>query len=228
MTASSSKPSTARLVGKLAVPVVFASVISVAAVWQDRLDEGSALFVAMIFSLSVIRTLATRGGSLPIASAVAVTREKCLVTLVAAGMAWLPIITIATPLLDFAAYRPPIAALAVGVLVGCTGLWLFFRSHADLGVQWSPVLELRERHQLITEGIYKRIRHPMYSALFLITAAQLLLLGNWISGPAGLIAFLILYVVRVGPEEEMMEETFGDAYRKYRRRTGRLLPKSSA
>jgi protein-S-isoprenylcysteine O-methyltransferase Ste14 len=45
------------------------------------------------------------------------------------------------------------------------GLWLFYRSHADLGTNWSITLEIREQHRLITQGVYRRIRHPMYSAL---------------------------------------------------------------
>jgi protein-S-isoprenylcysteine O-methyltransferase Ste14 len=54
--------------------------------------------------------------------------------------------------------------------------------------------------------------------------AQLLLLPNWIAGPAGLIGFGILFFFRVGREEQMMLETFGEDYRAYMQRTARLIP----
>ncbi|MEM8663193.1 MAG: protein-S-isoprenylcysteine O-methyltransferase, partial [Pseudomonadota bacterium] len=210
---------------KLAIPFAFAIALSAAALLQGRLDITIALFLAMVLSLSVIRTVLTRGTPLPIASAFSPTREKCLVTLVAVGMMWLPIVMIATPFLDFAAYTLPPAVPLVGAILAVLGLWLFYRSHVDLGPYWSPMLEIRDAHVLITDGVYRRVRHPMYTALFLITGAQASFLQNWLAGPAGIVAFLILYLVRVGPEEEMMEETFGDDYRNYSERTGRLIPK---
>ena len=43
-----------------------------------------------------------------------------------------------------------------------SGLVLFWWSHASLGCNWSNTLELREKHELITSGPYRYIRHPMY------------------------------------------------------------------
>jgi hypothetical protein len=65
---------------------------------------------------------------------------------------------------------------------------------------------MREDHKLITNGVYARIRHPMYTAFWLWAIAQALLLPNWIAGLSGLIGFGTLYLLRVGPEEEMMLE----------------------
>ncbi|MBI1372340.1 MAG: isoprenylcysteine carboxylmethyltransferase family protein [Phycisphaera sp.] len=103
--------------------------------------------------------------------------------------------------------------------------WLFWRSHADLGRNWSVTLELREDHTLITHGIYERIRHPMYAAVWLWGIGQLLLLPNWLAGGANLLAFIPLYLVRVPREERMMLDHFGVAYRSYMRRTGRVWPR---
>ncbi|MCL6613199.1 MAG: hypothetical protein K6U03_01040 [Firmicutes bacterium] len=60
------------------------------------------------------------------------------------------------------------------------------------------------KQQLVTQGIYGTIRHPMYASQLLWGIAQALLLQNWIAGPAGLAAFLPLYLVRVPREERMM------------------------
>ena len=85
-------------------------------------------------------------------------------------------------------------------------------------------LEVRERHTLVTNGVYNRVRHPMYAAFWLWAVAQTLLLPNWIAGPAGLVGFGTLFFLRVGPEERMMLEAFGDDYRRYMERTARIVP----
>ena len=76
----------------------------------------------------------------------------------------------------------------------------------------------------MTEGIYRRVRHPMYSAFWLWAIAQALLLPNWFAGFAGLAGFSVLYFGRVAREERMMLEAFGDRYRTYMARTGRVFP----
>ena len=117
---------------------------------------------------------------------------------------------------------PPIAVL--GVVILCGALLLFFRSHADLGRNWSISLQIRNDHRLVTTGIYRRIRHPMYSSFFLLAIAQLMLLPNWFAGAAGLIGIGLLYAFRVGQEEQMMVERFGAEYRDYMAHTWRLIP----
>jgi protein-S-isoprenylcysteine O-methyltransferase Ste14 len=104
------------------------------------------------------------------------------------------------------------------------GLWLFHRSHADLGTNWSITLEVREQHRLITQGVYRRIRHPMYLALVLYSVGQALVIPNWVAGPSNLIAVAILFALRVGAEERMMVEAFGDKYAAYSAETKRLVP----
>jgi protein-S-isoprenylcysteine O-methyltransferase Ste14 len=106
-------------------------------------------------------------------------------------------------------------------------LWLFWRAHVDLGLNWSITLEIRKKHELITNGVYRRIRHPMYSAIFLFAVAQGLLLQNWLAGWGGFVTFGLLYLIRAPREEMMMEEVFGKSYRDYAGRTGRLWPRRS-
>jgi protein-S-isoprenylcysteine O-methyltransferase Ste14 len=104
------------------------------------------------------------------------------------------------------------------------GLWLFHRSHVDLGTSWSITLELRKEHRLVTEGVYRRVRHPMYSALLLYSLGQALALPNWVAGPSYLVAMGALFAFRVGPEERMMLAAFGPEYAAYMARTKRLVP----
>ncbi|MEM6432873.1 MAG: protein-S-isoprenylcysteine O-methyltransferase [Cyanobacteria bacterium P01_D01_bin.115] len=152
------------------------------------------------------------------------TQEKALLVAVFLGMFILPMLYILTPWLGFANYSLPVWANILGVLIFAISLWLFWRSHHDLGKNWSPTLQVREDHTLITDGIYLTIRHPMYTAIWLWAMAQGLLLTNWIVGLSGILTFGTLYFLRIGNEEKMMLEQFGDQYQAYMQQTKRLLP----
>ena len=152
------------------------------------------------------------------------TQENALLFLVFLGMFILPILYVLTPWFDFANYSLPVWANILGVLIFAIALWLFWQSHHDLGRNWSPTLQVREDHTLITQGIYQTIRHPMYTSIWLWGIAQGLLLTNWIAGPSGVITFGVLYFLRVSNEEKMMLEQFGDQYQAYMQQTKRLLP----
>ena len=155
--------------------------------------------------------------------------ERSLLGLISVGMFFIPLMYTFTSLLDRADYRLPQEARGlaggVGAVLLAIAVWLFWRSHTDLGRNWSPSLQLREGHTLVTEGVYRSIRHPMYASQWLWGMAQALLLQNWIAGWAGVVLFVPLYVFRVAREERMMLETFGEAYRAYMNRTGRVVPR---
>lgn len=157
------------------------------------------------------------------------TQERTIFGLLSLGMFLLPMLHVLTPILKRADYRLSAKSKAgmggVGTLILAGAIWLFHRSHADLGKNWSPSLQVREGHDLVTDGVYKHIRHPMYTSQLLWVLAQPLLLQNWIAGWASLFPFLALYLLRAPREEQMMREQFGEAYDAYVYRTGRILPK---
>jgi len=153
--------------------------------------------------------------------------EQVLLALMSVAGLLLPLIYSATHWLDFADYRLPAYLLWSGVAVMAGAVFLFFRAHHDLKANWSSVLEIFDGHVLVTEGIYSVIRHPIYASGFLLGAAQILLLQNWIAGPATMIVYIPLYILYVPAEEKMMLDTFGDQYRDYLKRTGGLIPRLS-
>jgi protein-S-isoprenylcysteine O-methyltransferase Ste14 len=152
-------------------------------------------------------------------------QEKALLILVISTSMLLPLLYLFTPLLDFANYSLPVFVPWCGLAVMLLALWLFWRSHADLGQNWSVTLEVRQGHTLVTHGVYRRIRHPMYAAIFLWCIAQGLLLANWLAGWSVFVTFALMYVLRTPREERMMCEFFGEEYRDYMNRTGRLFPR---
>ena len=183
------------------------------------------IYVIGFVTGSVIRKLYVRGRR---QKKVAVDREsgldKLLLAVVSIGFIGVPWVYLLTGWLDFADYGLPMWAGWVGTVVFAGALVLLWRSHVDLGRNWSPMMEIREEHTLVTKGVYKYIRHPMYSAHFLWAIAQVLLLHNWIAGPAFLVTSVPLYLFRVPVEERMMLDCFPEEYRLYMGRTGRMFP----
>jgi protein-S-isoprenylcysteine O-methyltransferase Ste14 len=110
-----------------------------------------------------------------------------------------------------------------GVALGIASVGLFAWTHAVLGRFWSTTLQLRPDHQLITAGPYARIRHPMYSAILGWLMSLGLVGANWTAFVLAALGTLIV-LLRTQGEEKMMLEQFGNNYREYMRRTGRLLP----
>jgi protein-S-isoprenylcysteine O-methyltransferase Ste14 len=112
----------------------------------------------------------------------------------------------------------------IGFILSLAGFGLTAWTQIALGTEWSPQLQLREKHHIVLTGPYARMRHPMYSALVLWGIGVALLTANWIFV---VIAVLVcsVFLLRVPREEQMMIDEFGEEYRDYMKQTGRLFPK---
>ena len=152
--------------------------------------------------------------------------ERTLMAIVIPGGLLLPVVYLFTPWLAFADYRLPGFVPWLGAALITAGLWLFWHSHSDLGRNWSQSLEVRKGHELISHGVYRSIRHPMYASIWLWSLGQGLVLENWLAGWYALAAFALMYFVRTPREERMMCESFGQEYRDYMLRTGRVFPRT--
>ena len=98
-----------------------------------------------------------------------------------------PLLYLFTPWLDFANYKLPVWCGWAGTVVFAGAIFMLWRSHADLGRNWSATLRITGQHTLVTGGVYRHIRHPMYTAHLLWAIAQGLLLSNWLAGWAFLV-----------------------------------------
>jgi len=189
------------------------------------LTLGKAVFVLLPVGWYIIRwEHARRSRRTPVLRTARGLREILLLAIAFTGLILLPSIYVVTDFPRFAGYPARSLQAWLGVLVAIAALLMFHRTHEALGRNWSVTLEVRENHRLVTEGIYRYLRHPMYTAFWLWALAQALLLPNWIAGPAGLLGFGTLYFFRVSREEQLMLDTFGEEYRAYMARTRRIIP----
>jgi protein-S-isoprenylcysteine O-methyltransferase Ste14 len=141
------------------------------------------------------------------------------------GMEVVPLFAIFSSWLDFAGYQMPDGLGWLGALLMAGSIALLVLAHRDLGRNWSPSVDLRQEHKLVTQGIYAHLRHPIYASVWLWCLAQALLVHNWIGGLAGLLLFLPVYLTRLPVEEGMMLDQFGEQYREYKRRVGGIFPR---
>jgi protein-S-isoprenylcysteine O-methyltransferase Ste14 len=169
-----------------------------------------------------------RARKVPVARSVGGSRDRLLLASSLTGLCIIPLLYLIVGLLVrdplLADYTPHPAQGWVGIALMAAALWLFYETHSQLGRFWSVTLDTRKQHRLIDSGVYARVRHPMYSAFWLLALAQAALIPNWIAGFAGIVGWGILFFLRIGREERLMQETFGDTYRDYMRRTKRVIP----
>ena len=114
-----------------------------------------------------------------------------------------------------------------GVALAALGLALRVAAMAQLGRRFSPRVALQRDHALETGGLYARVRHPGYLGALVTNLGAALAFA---SGPGvALVALLAVAVLaRTAREERLMARRFGDAYERYRMRTGAFLPRLGA
>jgi protein-S-isoprenylcysteine O-methyltransferase Ste14 len=112
----------------------------------------------------------------------------------------------------------------LGLALALAALALFIWVHQHLGSNFSVRLRIADGHTLIVTGPYRFVRHPMYSAFFLLHVAAFLMTANWFIGLTWTAGVVVVILLRIRREEAMMLETFGEEYGEYMRRSGLLLP----
>lgn len=112
----------------------------------------------------------------------------------------------------------------VGVVLTTFGTILILWTHVALGKNFFGGAKIRQGHELVVDGPYRWVRHPMYTAFILLGFGYLFLSTSWFVGLTWLSGTIIVLGTRLKTEEKMMLEQFGDEYRAYMLGTGRFLP----
>ena len=111
----------------------------------------------------------------------------------------------------------------VGLALFIIGLIIMIVGQATLWRNYSGTVVIREDHQLITHGIYRFSRNPMYFGLIMVVTG----LPVYAASLFGFLTSLILIPIilnRIRLEEILLTEEFQDAYQKYKETTKKLIP----
>jgi protein-S-isoprenylcysteine O-methyltransferase Ste14 len=119
---------------------------------------------------------------------------------------------------------PPVLGIdAAGCLLCLAGLALAIWARATLGGNWSSMVTLKERHELIESGPYRLVRHPIYTAILTMLVGTALVVGT-LSAVVSLPIFFAAFLIKLREEEALMMRQFPEAYAAYRQRAAALVP----
>lgn len=123
----------------------------------------------------------------------------------------------------------PLPAMArwIGVITGVIAVPLLYWLFKSIGTNITQTVKTRKEHKLVTNGPYRWVRHPLYSVGTLLFTSFALMASNWFIGLTTLIG-LVMLMVRLPKEEKNLVEKFGEEYKEYAKRTGRLIPRIRA
>jgi protein-S-isoprenylcysteine O-methyltransferase Ste14 len=120
--------------------------------------------------------------------------------------------------------HPTWISYGAGVLAGALGFTIRSISKRTLGRFFTVRVQLQEDHRIVDQGIYARVRHPLYTGFILEWIAPPLLMGSPIGFLFITIPLALVILARIPREEALLVEAFGESYRAYMRRTKRLVP----
>jgi protein-S-isoprenylcysteine O-methyltransferase Ste14 len=185
----------------------------------------AGVFVMRIFFTIQVRRAGER--VMPDHRAIERERRGLFVVRVILGIAlfaWLILYSSNPPWMKILSVPVPTWLRWTGFVLGIASLLFWTWTHIAIGKEWSPQLQLREEHHIVTTGPYSRIRHPLYSAMMGYAISLVLVTANWffIFFSA---AAIVGTISRIPREEKMMIEGFGEEYQAYMQRTGRFFPK---
>lgn len=111
----------------------------------------------------------------------------------------------------------------IGLSISVIGAFIACWSRYILGKNWSLSVQKKENHELIQTGIYKIVRHPIYTGFLLLFTGNCIIVGDY----RGIIAVLIVFFsfwFKIKKEEKLLIETFGEKYSEYKKQTKALIP----
>jgi len=117
--------------------------------------------------------------------------------------------------------------LGITTVLVVSSVWLVTKAVQTLGKQWSFAARLVKGHQLIIEGPYRIVRHPIYTGMMGMMVASGLAISRWWAILAALAMFVTGTMVRVRIEERLLREEFGQRYDEYAAQVPALLPLKS-
>ena len=126
--------------------------------------------------------------------------------------------------LNLRAFPETPAVLWAGVLLTALGVGTSVWARLSLGANWSGMVTLKKGHELVRRGLYRRIRHPIYTGILLGFVGTALIKGH-VRSWVGLAILWTSFYFKARREERFLRQEFGDGFEEHARQTGMFLPK---
>jgi protein-S-isoprenylcysteine O-methyltransferase Ste14 len=110
-----------------------------------------------------------------------------------------------------------------GLTLFVSGLSIMIVSQITLWKNYSGFVVIKKDHQLITHGIYRFTRNPIYLGSIMVFAGLPIYAAS-VYGFLAMLATIPILLARIKMEEYMLAEFFGEEYDQYRETTKRLVP----
>jgi protein-S-isoprenylcysteine O-methyltransferase Ste14 len=141
---------------------------------------------------------------------------------------FMSLISVVVPVIDWAYFHSNRDEVSnwtfVGAAIIIAGIVFRAWSVRTLGRFFTPTVQIKAGHVLVTCGPYSIVRHPSYLGAFLSITGGAVLLESLIGFIAGCLAMFTAYYVRISVEEKELTLHFGDKYRTYKSSTKRIIP----
>ena len=118
-------------------------------------------------------------------------------------------------------------AWSIGLVLTAVGVSIAIWARLSLGANWSGMVTLKSGHELIRAGLYRWIRHPIYTGILVGMAGSAVIVGR-LRGWLGLLIVLASFYFKARREERFLRQEFGSGFDDHARNTGMFLPKFSS
>lgn len=121
-------------------------------------------------------------------------------------------------------HREPGARVVIGAGLAMAAIVLTTTAQLHMGGSWRIGLDPDERTDLVTDGLYRCIRNPIYTGMALFAGGQAVLLGGPVAWAAALAMAVGVEVQVRAVEEPYLDVVHGDGYRRWAATAGRFVP----
>lgn len=134
------------------------------------------------------------------------------------------------PLLQLTGVLGPVGALdrdavaAVGIIAASVRIALTVPAQMAMGAAWRIGVDAGERTTLVTDGLFRMVRNPVFTAMILTAVGLALMSPNVVALLAAVVLVAAIELQIRAAEEPYLRQVHGDAYRRYASRVGRLVP----